>query len=391
MKILIINELLISGGAEQSCLKTKKILEKNSHEVYYLNFDNKFEKNILEVENQKNIINIKIPNNNINKSILNVYYYLKIRKTIKKINPDKIILNNIFSSPITILKALRGFEVYQIIRDYFPVCPKSTMIKNDLSVCEGYKYEDCLKCQDNIQMKVKIARIKKLEKLRKTILKKVIAPSQKLTDYLSNYGYDAICVNNPIEITNKCENIEKSNNSDTKEFLYLGGVNEIKGIYKFIDAFNEVSKDKNIKLTIIGKGTSKEDEQKINEYVNKNSKIIYLGYKSHNEVIDVIDKFHFIVVPSLWMENYPTTALEGMLYKCLVLGSNRGGIPEIIGEDRGFIFDVTKKDNIRQVIEKSCNLTEEEYCNIISNAYNYVISNNSYERYYENLMKVFNN
>ncbi len=80
-----------------------------------------------------------------------------------------------------------------------------------------------------------------------------------------------------------------------------------------------------------------------------------------------------------------------MLYKCLVLGSNRGGIPEIIGEDRGFIFDVTKKDNIRQVIEKSCNLTEEEYCNIISNAYNYVISNNSYERYYENLMKVFNN
>ena len=96
MKILIINELLISGGAEQSCLKTKKILEKNNHEVYYLNFDNKFEKNILEVENQKNIINIKIPNNNINKNILNVYYYLKIRKTIKKINPDKIILNNIF-------------------------------------------------------------------------------------------------------------------------------------------------------------------------------------------------------------------------------------------------------------------------------------------------------
>lgn len=83
MKILIINELLISGGAEQSCLKTKKILEQNNHEVYYLNFDNEFEKNILEVENKKNIINIKIHNNNINKIIFNLYYYFKIRKTIK--------------------------------------------------------------------------------------------------------------------------------------------------------------------------------------------------------------------------------------------------------------------------------------------------------------------
>ena len=192
MKILIINEKLLLGGAEQSCLKMKKILEKENHEVHYLTFDEDFEEKINKIDNGKNIYNIKVKNILLNKLIFKPLLYLKIRKILKKINPDKIILNNIFCSPITQIVSLRGYEVYQIIRDYTVVCPKMTAVKMNYEICKGYNYEKCIKkCtyhSSKLQLILKLYLVKRMEKLRKKILKKVISPSEKLNTYLKRYG-----------------------------------------------------------------------------------------------------------------------------------------------------------------------------------------------------------
>lgn len=388
MKILIVNELLISGGAEQSCLKMRKLLQKEN-EVIYLTFDNEFEDKIKEVEDKDNIVNIKLKNKKINKFFFNIFLYKKIRKKIKEINPDKIILNNLSSNPITQLKAMKGFDVYQIIRDYYAVCPKTTAIKNDFSICSGYKFNNCYKiCGKNLKMHMRLKLLRRMEKLRKKIVKRIISPSEKLNEYLIKCGYNSCCINNPMDITEECKNNEKKLNMSTKKYVYLGTVNEIKGIYKFIEAFRDFSKNRDVNLTIIGKCSEKEDEEKLYNYMKENAKIKYLGYKTHREVVELLKNFDFIVVPSLWMENYPTTALEGMLYKCLVIGSNRGGIPEIVGKDRGFLFDILDCRNIENVLIKSYHLSKDEYKKIIDRAYKYVLKNNSYDKYYENIMRV---
>ena len=77
-----------------------------------------------------------------------------------------------------------------------------------------------------------------------------------------------------------------------------------------------------------------------------------------------------------------------MLYGAVVIGSNRGGIPEIIGENRGFIFDILKKESIKDILDRTYCLTEKEISLIRENAYSYVTKNNSFENYYKNLMKV---
>ena len=391
MRILIINEYLICGGAEQSCLKMKKLLEEHNNEVYYLTFDNQFSKNIKEVENKRNIINIPSKNNYINKMIFKPILYAKIRKKIKEINPQKIIVNNICSSPITQLKALQGYETYQIIRDYGVVCPKITSMKMNYDICKGYKYEKCLKkCMyhnSKIQILSKLILVKKVNRLRKKIVKKVISPSEKLNEYLLDYGYDSFTVNNPME-KNEQGLVQKKFDRDYKEYVYIGMINENKGIFNFLDIYKEFSEDKNIKLKIVGKCTSRKDEERLNDFIKENDKIEFLGYKNHNDAINEIRKADFIVVPSLWIENYPTTALEGMLYGAVVIGSNRGGIPEIIGENRGFIFDILKKESIKDILDRTYCLTEKEISLIRENAYSYVTKNNSFENYYKNLMKV---
>ncbi len=391
MKLLIINESLIGGGTEQSCLKMKKLLENNNHEVFYLNFDDQFDEKIKDIDNSKNIINIKIQNTSINKMIFNLSIYIKIRDMIKNIQPDKIILNNIFSSPITQMKALKGYEVYQIVRDYSIICPKSTCVKCDFQICDGYKRSKCLKeCNyhsSKILLAAKLHLTKRMEKIRKKIIKKAITPSEMLSNYLLKYDYNSCCINNPMEIPK--ENLtEKEIGKNIKKYIYVGMVNENKGIYKFLDVFQKFSNNKNVKLSIVGKCTSEEDEKKFTEYLNNNKNIEYLGYKKHDETVLEIKKSDFLVVPSLWIENYPTTALEGMLEGTVVMGSNRGGIPEIIGNDRGILFDILNFNDILDKLEKTYKMSNEEYKAIRNRAYNYVINNNSFDKYYERIMKV---
>lgn len=389
MKILIINEKLIEGGTEQSCLKMKNLLELYGNDVYYLTFDNEFETKIKTIENKKNIYNITVKNNLLNKLIFKPILYRKIRRVLNEILPDKVILNNIFCSPITQIKALKGYEAYQIIRDYTVVCPKSTSIKTDYNICNGYKFEkcsnNCIYHNSKIQLLLKLYITKKMEKLRKKIIKKVISPSQKLNQYLLNYGYNSCCVNNPMELKNEVLQ-EKQYKNNEKSYIYVGVISEIKGVYKLLDNFKQFSKNRNVKLKMIGKCSNEIDKKMLEQYLKENRKIEFLGYKTHDETIAEIKSADFIIVPSLWIENYPTTALEGMLYGTVVLGSDRGGIPEIVGKNRGILFDILDTSSILKSLEESYNMSEKQYMQIRENAYQYVINNNSFNRYYERIM-----
>lgn len=395
MIILIVNENIIEGGAEQSCLKMKKLLEKHGQDVYYLTFDDKFYEKTKNMTDKKNIINIKVNKNLINKLIFKPMLYIKIRNVLKNISPDKIILNNIFCSPITQLRALKGYEVYQIVRDYTIVCPKMTAVKMDYSICNGYNYQKCIKeCtyhNSKMQLILKLYLVKYMEKLRKKIVKKFIAPSENLNKYLLEYGYNSCCINNPMDINNVKYNKEKEWEKNCKEYIYIGMINENKGIFKFLDAYKIFSQGKNVNLKIIGKCITMSDKEKLNNYLNENKKIEFLGYKKHQDVILELEKADFIVVPSLWIENYPTTVLEGMLYGVVVLGSNRGGIPEIVGENRGILFNILDNENLLTRLEESYVISKEKYMKIRKNAYEYIISNNSFDEYYKKLIKEIRN
>lgn len=391
MKILIINDNLLCGGAEIFALNLKALLEKNGYETFLMTFDENFEEKISKVENKNNIINVSLKTflGKANKLIFNFKLYFKIRKAIKQINPDKIIINNLFVSPMTQMKAVKGYDTYQVVHDYSVVCPKSICIKNYFDVCEGFKENNCIKTctyhNSKLDIILKLYLTKRMEKIRKKYIKLLISPSKCLHNYLIKNGYNSVCMNNPMEVEEIAFDKEKLLH---KNFIYVGEVTEKKGIFKFLEVFSDFSKANNVKIDIMGSIYNKEDEEKLKSYTDNCSNINYLGRLDNKEVVKNVRKAYAIVVPSIWMENYPTTVLEAQTQKTLVIGSNRGGIPDMLENEKGLIFDINSKESILKVLEKVVAFNEEEYRKIVTNAYEYVSKNNSYDTYLKKLKEI---
>lgn len=393
MKILIMNDFLLLGGAEIYTENLANLLEKNKHDVYIITFDNEFEEKIDKFKFDKNkVFNFKFKNK-ISKLLFEKKTYSKLKGKIEEIKPDKIIVNNFFSSPITQYKVLAGYEAFQVVHDYSFICPNLKLRKSDANICKGYKYENCIKnCthhNSKLQLLVKLYLLKKIEKLRKKYIKKFIVPSQKLTDYLLEYGFDAIKINNPVYIK---ENILKNKTiNNRRNYIYVGLINEGKGIFKFLDVYDKFSKNHNVNLTIIGKTVNESDEAIFSNYLTKNSTIKYLGYLNHDDVENEMKKNDFTIVTSYYIENYPTTVLEGILSGTVVLASDVGGTTEILANNRGLLFNIVDSDNINSVLEKSYILTEYDYNHIRTSAFDYIVSNNSFDVYYEKFIKAISN
>ena len=63
-----------------------------------------------------------------------------------------------------------------------------------------------------------------------------------------------------------------------------------------------------------------------------------------------MQKSYCVIVPSKLFDNYPTTVLEAMGNKTLVIGSNVGGVAEIIN-DPLFLFDLSNVNSVEKTIK----------------------------------------
>ncbi|MBN2855785.1 MAG: glycosyltransferase family 4 protein [Halothiobacillaceae bacterium] len=64
------------------------------------------------------------------------------------------------------------------------------------------------------------------------------------------------------------------------------------------------------------------------------------GYLPFSEIVRHFKQARIAVVPSTWAEPFGRTALEGMAAGCAVIASNRGGLPEVLG-DAGILVEPT--------------------------------------------------
>lgn len=395
MRILIMNDYLIYGGAEMQSIREKSILESYGHEVFLLTFDKNFPENHDLYNESNNFINIPIKKSFF-KKILNIFNinkvnnknFIQIRNLIKKINPDIIHANNLMLDSMTQFEAIKEYNVIQTIRDYTAVCPLGTCIRKNGEICNGEMHNNCYKeCLGTIKSILKIAAHKKVNKERKKYIKKYISPSNKLTDICKRNGYSIKCINNPFDFK-KFENFNKRVDFENKIYLYYGVIDKNKGVLELIDAFKEFSNGKNVKLLIAGMIDTK-IEKLFNYKISRTDNIKYLGKLEYKKMIEVLEKVHTIVVPSIWMENYPNTVLEGLSTETFVVGSNRGGIPEMLANNRGIIFDPNNIEDIKECLVKAYELKKDDYEKIVINNKKYVERNNSFSMYYTKLINEF--
>ncbi len=136
---------------------------------------------------------------------------------------------------------------------------------------------------------------------------------------------------------------------DKKVVLFVGRLAEKKGVTYLIDAIKNVD----AKLVIVGEGNLEEKLKKQAEPLG--DKVQFLGSKTHQELKEIYASADVFVAPSVTAEDgdkegLGLVLLEAMASGLPVVGSESGGIPEIVRDGyNGFL--VPERD-VRQLAEK---------------------------------------
>lgn len=141
----------------------------------------------------------------------------------------------------------------------------------------------------------------------------------------------------------------------------IGRFNRLKGHKLLIEAFKEVNfKHQNTKLCLIGSPPESQehfldDIKQIIKQENLTSRIIILPFQE--EIYRIIDTLDIVTVPSTEPESFGIIAVEAMLSKKVVIGSNIGGLSNVIKNmETGLLFDV----NCRSALVHSINTVVED-------------------------------
>jgi glycosyltransferase involved in cell wall biosynthesis len=130
--------------------------------------------------------------------------------------------------------------------------------------------------------------------------------------------------------------------------LFVGRLSFDKGVDVLLQAF----KDIDTKLIIIGDGPAR---KWMEDFVQKHAMkhVEFIGVvKSMEKLYEYIRNSMFTIIPSRWFELFPLIALNSFCVGKPVIGSDSGGIPEIVNhEQNGLIFHRGDSEGLKEAIE----------------------------------------
>ena len=401
MKILLINKFHYrKGGAETVYFDTADIFIKQGNDVHFFSTNNK--ENV-GCNDKKYFIKYRDYSKghgffkNID-SFFNMLYSFEakrnLKKMIKDVGPfDVAYLHNIYHqiSP-SIIKVLKknNIRVVMVIHDLKIMCPNYKMVngKNELcEKCKGGKYYNCVKykCVKNSFTASLACTIEayfhKFIKAYKGV-DLFITPSIFMRNKMIEYGFSETRV---IHVNNPVKNLDDSIESTIGDYyLFIGRLAWEKGADFIIKTFAKIG-DK--KLIIAGDGPQFNDLQKfISDNGIKNVELV--GFKSGEDLKRLILKSKAVILPSTVPENQPMSIIEAFSLKKLAIGSNIGGIPELIGDnERGLLFNVNDSNGLINCI----NIFEDADKDLIiekeNTAYKFVKDNFNKWEYTDSVIK----
>ena len=78
----------------------------------------------------------------------------------------------------------------------------------------------------------------------------------------------------------------------------------------------------------------------------------YVGFKTGDELSNLIRRAKCSVYPSEWYENCPFSVIESQMFRTPVICSRMGGIPELLQENKtGLLFEAGDADDLKEKLE----------------------------------------
>lgn len=372
MKILFANwSWYPTGGDWTYIYNVKKLYEANGYEVIPFSTLNK--KNIAseyegyfvkaydfkEMNEKKSLSNgLKV----LKTSIISKDALTKLHLILNENNDIKIAhLHNIhhYLTPAIInFLHRRGIKIIWTLHDFKIICPENSFISNG-KICEKCITGNFYHCAFNLCKKESFlaSSLASFEayyyhkKRTYDLIDYFLCPSEFLLKKFVQFGFKE----SKMIVTNTCydisaiddfiaDNVSLIDESKKEKYiLYIGRLEDIKGVSTLIEAI----KDTDMKLKIIGTGMA---EKQLRTMALGEDNIEFLGFKNKRDVFKYTMESLFVVCPSICYENLPFSVIESFLFSKPVVGSEIGGIPELVKDGKtGLLFE---PGNVSHLCEK---------------------------------------
>lgn len=349
MKICIIHNLWgkeARGGAESILESIVSHLQLNKHQVFVITTQAESKKIIIETIDSVKVY--ALPSDYVSLAKLpqwrrllfhivhsfNVITYIRVKKIIKSENPEVAWTHNLvgLGSIIFCLFHSKNIRHIHTLHDIQLLHPSGLLMRGQEKLINSF-----------------IALVYQLiQKVYISNFSEIISPSQWLLKTHRQKGFfkenKCYVLPNPFLRQSNIGGEKHKDSKDSFTFLYVGQIESHKGIAILIDSFKRII-NQQLRLVIVGEGSLL---QNIKDQ-NVDTRIEYMGRQNKASVREIMLAVDCLVVPSICYENYPTVILEAIAAQTPVLGSNFGGITELI-PDNQFLFEPTENEIVKKLI-----------------------------------------
>ena len=364
MKVLLVNKFhYIKGGSETYYFGLGEMLEKSGCEVIYFSMQDEKNRPCAQAEYFVDNVDFNAPMSKLQtaKTALKMLYSWeakdKFDKLLQKEKPDIIHLN-IFQSQLTAsivdVAKKHGVPVVYTAHDLKSICPNYQMLTQGQACerCLGGKYTNCVKykCMKDSRAKSLLATLEAYIYKWKKIYDKldlIITPSGFYKSRIDAAGIA------------KCPVVHMANflpagtqyqcrNANGDYFLYFGRLSREKGILTLIRAYAKAKVEK--PLYIVGTGPVKEQIEELVRQESLEDRVKLLGFRSGQELQDIVDNALCVCLPSEWYENGPYSIMEAQAAGKPAVVSGYGGLPELV--ENGVTGYIAKPKDVDDLAEK---------------------------------------
>lgn len=167
----------------------------------------------------------------------------------------------------------------------------------------------------------------------------VVGPTNYVLDVHRDAGFfagsEVRVLQNPVNSPPYEGGVGGGRSESTMKLLFIGQLTENKGVHVLIDALKHV--DWPVELSVVGEGPEKIDLEERSLETPDNVTVTFHGRVKHAQVFKFLRDADALVFPSIAIENCPGVILEANSVGTPVIGSDQGGVPELIDESGLFV------------------------------------------------------
>lgn len=318
----------------------------------------------------------------------------KFAQLLDTVSPDIVHIHHLLFLSYGLVDEIkkRGIPVIYTLHDYWLICHRGQLIKDDLTICKRYSVFECEGClkyllsiRNNsmylysiLKKRIPAFALQLLKRLHLVITRPkpsvelkewkdssekasskidlFIAPSSFIRNKFVDYGFPGNKIlHYPYGFDCKNFIFLSKNKSGVLRFGYMGTLLPMKGVDFLISAFKEM-KNRNIRLSIYGKLFPFSGFESypgiLKKMVKGDNRIELAGGYNNKDAGRILANIDVLIVPSLWLENAPLVIQEAFLSRTPVIASRIGGIPELINDGvNGLLFNPGDANNLREKMQ----------------------------------------